>query len=126
MPERQDRAEAIAHGLAVRKEVLGVTTRPSASDAVVPDLGPLSDEVLWGRIWGRPGLDLQRRSLCVVVALLTLERYDYARAHIRGARNLGVSRTEMAEAVVQLTFYVGLPVVHEGLRLVAEVYGHDD
>lgn len=124
MPDNE-RQRDLEHGLRVREQVLGVVTRPSTSNQTAPDLGPLSDEVLWGRIWGRPGLELKIRSLCTVVALVSLERFQYARAHIGGAKRLGITKTEMSEAMMQLTFYVGLPVVHEALRLVAEVYQDD-
>jgi 4-carboxymuconolactone decarboxylase len=124
-PSRQ---RAIEAGVEVRRRLLGEdnVASPRTSDAVAPDLGPLSDEVLWGRIWARPGLELRLRSLAVVAALVALERYDYAEVHIRGARNLGFTRDEMIEVMMQLTFYVGLPVVHEGITLVAKVYGDND
>ncbi|MDT4933644.1 MAG: 4-carboxymuconolactone decarboxylase [Pseudonocardiales bacterium] len=112
-------------GREVRAQLLGAANLAQArtSDAVAPDLGALSDDVLWGRIWARPGLDLKVRSLTVVVALIALERYDYAEAHIRGARNVGWTRDEMVEVMMQLVFYTGLPVVHEGIKLVTKVYG---
>jgi 4-carboxymuconolactone decarboxylase len=123
-PSRRDALEA---GLEVRARLLGAdnVARSRTSDAAAPDLGLLSDEVLWGRIWARPGLDLKLRSLTVVVALVALERYDYAEVHIRGARNVGFSREEMVEIMMQLTFYVGLPVVHEGIKLVTKVFAED-
>jgi len=115
----------LEYGRKVRAKVLGLDNVSTGrnSDSTIPDLGELSDEVLWGRIWGRPGVDIKLRSIATVVALLTLERYDYARIHIGGAKNLGVSRIEMSEIIFQLTFYVGLPVVHEGLKIVSEIYG---
>lgn len=122
MSERYD--QDAAAGRAVRERVLGTGNVAAArtSDAVAPDLGLLSDSVLWARIWARPGLDLKLRSLTVVVALVVLERYDYAETHLRGARNAGFSREEMVEVMMQLTFYAGLPVVHEALKLVERVY----
>lgn len=122
---KQDDVEA---GIEVRTRLLGSdnVSRPRTSDAVAPDLGRLSDEVLWGRIWARPGLDLKLRSLTVVAALVAVERYDYAEAHIRGARSVGFTRDEMVEVMMQLTFYVGLPVAHEGIKLVTKVYGEGD
>ena len=46
---------------------------------------------------------------------LTISSYDLA-------RRIGVTREELAEAVAQLTFYTGLPVVHEGLAMVERAY----
>jgi alkylhydroperoxidase/carboxymuconolactone decarboxylase family protein YurZ len=41
----------------------------------------------------------------------------------RTARNVGFTRDEMVEVMMQLTFYAGLPVVHEAIKLVEKVYG---
>jgi len=93
-----------------------------AADALIPELADLSDDANWGQIWSRPGLDLRTRSLCTICALLSLERYKYAYGHMRGARRIGISREELSEAVMQLVFYAGLSVVHEGLALVVRAY----
>jgi 4-carboxymuconolactone decarboxylase len=129
LPEGQGslgaREADLARGREIQRLVGGATaaqTTRAGADALTPDLGPLSDEVNWGRIWGRDGLDLRTRSLCVVTCLLTLGRTTQAFGHMQGARRLGVSREELAEAVLQLTFYAGLPVVNEGLALVRRAY----
>lgn len=108
----------------MKEQLFGTLTPPRGpSDMLAPDLGDLSDDALWGGVWARPGLDLQTKSLCTITALLAVERYPYAKSHMVGARNLGISLEQLTAAIVQLTFYVGLPVVHSGLALAAEVYG---
>jgi 4-carboxymuconolactone decarboxylase len=112
-------------GRATREKYLGVASPKAdraAADALIPELADLSDDANWGQIWSRPGLDLRTRSLCVICSLLTMERYKYAYGHMRGARRIGITREELAEAVTQLTFYAGLSVVHEGLALVVRAY----
>ncbi|MGH8851530.1 MAG: carboxymuconolactone decarboxylase family protein [Casimicrobiaceae bacterium] len=111
-------------GRATRERLLGIESKKDrrAADELVPELAALSDDANWGQIWSRPGLDLRTRSLCTICALLALERYKYAYGHIRGARRIGITREELAEAVTQLTFYAGLSVVHEGLALVARAF----
>lgn len=119
-------AEAAERGRAIRQELLGDTSsQRSRSESIVPGIGELADGMLWGSIWARPGLDLRTRSLCTVMALIALERFDYARVHLRGARNVGWSSDELGEAILQLTFYVGLPVVHTALGLVADIFGEE-
>ena len=112
-------------GRKTREKLLGSAAPKNdrqAADALIPELADLSDDANWGQIWSRPGLDLRTRSLCTICALLALERYKYAYVHMRGARRIGISREELAEAVTQLTFYAGLSVVHEGLALVVRAY----
>jgi len=111
-------------GRATRERLLGAESKGGrvAADELIPELAGISDDANWGRIWSRPGLDLRTRSLCTISALLAMERYKYAYGHMRGARRIGITREELAEAVTQLTFYAGLSVVHEGLALVAKAY----
>jgi len=112
-------------GRKTREKLLGAAAPKSdrkAADVLIPELADLSDGANWGQIWSRPGLDLRTRSLCTICTLLALERYKYAYVHMRGARRIGISREELAEAVTQLTFYAGLSVVHEGLALVVSAY----
>lgn len=119
------RAADLARGREVQRRIGGAAAAQatrSGSDALVPELGLLSDEANWGRIWAREGLDLRTRSLCVITCLLTLGRPSHAFGHMQGARRLGVPREELAEVVLQLTFYAGLPVVNEGLALVKRAY----
>ena len=126
MPTESEHSARREAGRKIREQLFGTASLEKgrgASDFLAPDVGDLFDEALWGVIWARPGLDITTKSLCTIVALLSLERYSYAKSHIEGARNLGVPIETLAAAIVQLTFYVGLPVVHSGLALVAEVYG---
>src|SRR5262249_24571428 len=112
-------------GRATREKYIGVASTNAdreAAEALIPELADLSDDANWGQIWSRPGLDLKTRSLCVICSLLTMERYKYAYGHIRGARRIGITREELAEAVTQLTFYAGLSVVHEGLALIVRAF----
>jgi alkylhydroperoxidase/carboxymuconolactone decarboxylase family protein YurZ len=95
-------------------------------DALAPDVSELVDHALWASMWERPGVELRTKSLCTISTLLALERYPYARHHIGAAKRLGLSRDEVTGVVVHLLFYTGLPVVHEGLKLVAEVFGDED
>ena len=115
----------IAAGRAIREQLFGDLERRGgrgASDELAPEVGEISDEVLWGRIWADTDLPLETKSLLTIGVLLSLERYDYARTHISGARNLGIPQREVVAVVRHLLFYVGLPVVHVGLALVKSVY----
>lgn len=114
-------------GRQTREKLLGVESKTgrNAADKLIPELAELSDDANWGRIWSRPGLELKTRSLIVICTLLALERYKYAYGHMRGARRIGITQQELAEAVTQMVFYTGLPVVHEALGLVEKCYADE-
>ena len=75
----------------------------------VPKFGELTDQVLFGDVWERPGLSKRDRSLITVAALTVLYRTDQLRGHIWRALDNGVTREEIAELVTHLAFYAGWP-----------------
>src|SRR3989449_8682075 len=62
----------------------------------------LEDLVLvgaYGKVIGRPGLDLKRRELCTVATIAVLGAAQQLHSHLRGALNTGATRGEV-EAVL--------------------------
>jgi 4-carboxymuconolactone decarboxylase len=76
---------------------------------IVPKLAELTDEVLFGDVWARPGLSPRDRSLITVAALTALGRNDQLRSHVGLALDNGVTEDELAEAATHLAFYTGWP-----------------
>src|SRR5437667_6426858 len=74
-----------------------------------PKLVELTDEVLFGDIWERPGLSKRDRSLVTVSALVSLYRTDQLRSHLRRAVDNGLTIDELVEAITHLAFYAGWP-----------------
>jgi 4-carboxymuconolactone decarboxylase len=77
--------------------------------ATSPKLAELTDEVLFGDVWTRPGLARRDRSLITVAALTALGRTDQLRSHLGLALDNGVTREELAELATHLAFYAGWP-----------------
>jgi 4-carboxymuconolactone decarboxylase len=76
---------------------------------ITPKLAELTDKVLFGDIWERPGLSKRDRSLATVAALIALNRPDQLRSHLRLAVANGVKKEELVEAITHLAFYSGWP-----------------
>jgi len=76
---------------------------------VAPKLAELTDEVLFGDVWARPGLSPRDRSLVTVAALTALGRTDQLRSHLNLALENGVTQEELSEAATHLAFYAGWP-----------------
>ena len=76
---------------------------------VVPKLIELSERVLYGDVWERPGLSKRDRSLITVAALVALYRSDQLRGHLERALANGVTREEIGEVITHLAFYAGWP-----------------
>jgi 4-carboxymuconolactone decarboxylase len=101
-----------------------MTTQPPRTDAyaVVPKLGELRDNVLFGDVWERPELSKRDRSLITVAVLTALYRTDELRGHIARALDNGVTRDEIAELITHVTFYSGWPCGVNAARVAKEVF----
>ncbi|HZO20625.1 MAG TPA: carboxymuconolactone decarboxylase family protein, partial [Gemmatimonadaceae bacterium] len=88
---------------------------------IAPKLAQLTDSVLFGDVWARPGLSRRDRSLVTVSALVAMNRPDQLRSHLALARENGVTRDELIEAITHLAFYAGWPSAVSTIAVVREV-----
>lgn len=89
---------------------------------VAPKLAQLTDDVLLGDVWARPGLSRRDRSLVTVSALIALNRPDQLRSHMALARDNGVTQEELVEALTHLAFYTGWPNAVTAVGVVRDVF----
>ena len=68
---------------------------------LAPDFYRYVAESAFGMIWSRPGLATRDRSLVTVAQLAALGRTEELRAHLVGARNVGLTREELVEVLMQ-------------------------
>ena len=122
----QDRYE---RGLAKLKEIdgqAGEYVLESLED-IAPDFARYLIEFPFGDIYSRPGLDLKSREIAVVAALTALgNAAPQLKVHIHGALNVGVSRTEVVETIMQMAVYAGFPAALNGLFAAKEVFAQRD
>ena len=89
---------------------------------IVPKLAELTEKVVFGDIWARPGLSQRDRSLATVAALVALYRPDQLKGHIWRALDNGVTREELAELFTHLAFYAGWPSGISAAQVAKQVY----
>src|SRR5436309_15383912 len=92
------------------------TTMQKAFGDFAPKLVELTDDVLFGDVWERPGLSKRDRSLVTVAALIAMDRTEQLRFHIPNALKNGVTRDEMIEVITHLAFYAGWANAMEDVR----------
>jgi 4-carboxymuconolactone decarboxylase len=56
----------------------------------------------YGKVLGRPGLDLPTRELCIIAVLSAQDAAPQLYSHLRGALNAGATRAEVDEVVQRL------------------------
>ncbi|MEW6459730.1 carboxymuconolactone decarboxylase family protein [Ectopseudomonas khazarica] len=90
---------------------------------IAPDFARYLVEFPFGDIYSRPGLDLKSREIAVVAALTALgNAAPQLKVHVHGALNVGVSRTEIVETMMQMAVYAGFPAALNGLAVAREVF----
>ena len=89
---------------------------------ISPKLAELTDNVLFGDVWARPGLSRRDRSLATVSALIAMNRPDQLRSHLALARENGVTEDELIEAITHLAFYAGWPSAVTAISVAKEVF----
>jgi 4-carboxymuconolactone decarboxylase len=89
---------------------------------VAPKLAELTDNVVFGDVWARPGLSQRDRSLVTISALIAMNRPDQLRSHIARALQNGVKEEEIVEAITQLAFYAGWPNAISAVGVAREAF----
>jgi 4-carboxymuconolactone decarboxylase len=106
--------------------VTGMTKEPSAAQKLIGDFDPklaeLTDNVLFGDVWERPGLSKRDRSLITVAALIALNRPEQLRSHLQRARENGVTKDEVVEVITHLAFYTGWPNAINAVPIARETF----
>ncbi len=90
---------------------------------IAPDFARYLIEFPFGDIYSRPGLDLKSREIAVVAALTAMgNATPQLKVHIHAALNVGVTREEIVETIMQMAVYAGFPAALNGLMAAKEVF----
>ena len=77
---------------------------------------------VFGNLYSRDTLTQRERELCAVAGLCVLNRANELKSHIIAAIRAGATKAEVAEVIVQMSTYGGMPVCIEGLAIAKEVF----
>src|SRR5213080_609445 len=111
-------------GMKVRREVLGsehverAQARTTGFDA---DFQHFITETAWGSVWARPDLDRRTRSLVTIAILAALGREELA-LHLRASSNTGVDPHEIAEVLLHVAVYAGVPAANSAFATAKNVF----
>lgn len=122
---REDSLDALsARGRELMQKLHGARASEgyAAPDSEVAGaLYPLAVQYGYGEIWFRPGLDLRRRALVAVAAFTALKLDGQVKKFGQSALNMGLSRTEVIEAVIQTAPLSGFAPALNALGGLSEV-----
>jgi len=94
---------------------------------IAPELGQFVTEFAFGDIYSRPGLDLKTRQLVTIASLTTLGSAPLQlKSHIKGALNVGCTKQEIVEVLLQMAVYAGFPASMNAIYAAKEVFKERD
>jgi 4-carboxymuconolactone decarboxylase len=125
-PPRTDTDEELDRkGLEVMAHLHGERAKEgyaAPGNAVTGALYPTAIRYGYGELWSRPGLDRRQRMLCALAAFTAMGLDSQLRKFAKSALNVGLSREEAIEAVIQTAPYGGFPRALNGLAILSDVF----
>lgn len=123
----EDDAVRRARGLATLEVTSGASGDAviRSFDDVAPDIGRMIVDHSYGDIFHRPGLDPATRELTACAALAargSKASQTPLRVHINAALNVGATREQIVETLLNLLPYVGYPQVQDAMRIAGEEF----
>jgi len=117
--------ELYEQGQKVRREVLGNEYVDNAAKNTTDFNRPfqeLINEYVWGTLWSRDGLDRRTRALINIGMLTALGRTEEVKIYLRAAPNIGVTKADVREVLMQTAIYCGIPAALDSFRIAEQIF----
>jgi 4-carboxymuconolactone decarboxylase len=124
---KREKSELYKKGLAMRKKLRSAADfeknqKDYAADPITQEFIDVATETVFGALWARPGLDLKTRTLVCVVSDAATGRHPELDIHLRFALRQGWTEKELTEVLIQLSGYVGVPLIREAMMVARDVF----
>jgi len=93
---------------------------------IAQDWNEFSISTVMGDVWGRPGLEPKQRAMITIGVLTALGKPEQLRSYITAGLNLGLTREEICEIILQISVYAGFPTAIQGFGVANEVFSDQD
>lgn len=112
-------------GMAVRRQVLGDAHVNRASANATPMDVPFQQfitEGAWGSVWHGSHFTLRERSIVTLALLAAQGQDDEVAMHVRATANTGATQEDIAEALMHVAVYAGVPRANHALKIAKQVF----
>lgn len=94
---------------------------------IAPDFARFIIEFPYGDIYSRGVLSPKERQIATIASLTTLgSAIPELKAHIQGALNVGCTRQEIVEVIIQMAVYAGFPAAVNAIFAAKDVFAELD
>jgi 4-carboxymuconolactone decarboxylase len=115
--------------MAVRRQVLGdahVDRAEATKTGFTADFQRFITTYAWGEVWTRPGLERRTRSCITLAMLATLGHEEELAMHTKAALRNGLTREEIAEVLLQVAVYAGVPAANRAFAIAQRALAEAD
>jgi 4-carboxymuconolactone decarboxylase len=116
-------AERFESGMEVRRRVLGdahVDRAQARTTSLDADFQRFITETAWGSVWARPHFTLRERSIVTLALLAALGNFEELALHARATRNTGATQDDIAEAMLHVAVYAGVPRANHAFKVIKQ------
>ena len=122
------RGASFDEGLINRKRVLGEAHVESSLRRAGEFAMPWQDFITryaWGEVWGDRTLPWKTRSMLTLAMMISLNREEEFKLHLRPALRNGVTGEELRALTKQAAVYAGVPAANAAFRWIRDVLGDE-
>lgn len=126
---KKPRSERFTKGWAKLQEIHGQVGEDVLDELgkTAPDLVDFIIEYPYGDIYARKGLDSRARQIATISALTALGNApSELKVHIRAGLNVGLSREEIIEIIMQMSVYAGFPAAMNGIEIAKQAFAETE
>jgi 4-carboxymuconolactone decarboxylase len=113
-------------GLKKIREVYGDIWDVNFLDDVSQEMNDYTVEFLYGDVYDTDKLDARSREISIISILITLRANTPLSIHMHGALNVGLTRKELIEVIVQSSIYAGFPAAVNAVEIARQVFRERD
>lgn len=128
-PQENPNESRLERGKRVLAEIDGEAGEKviAALSDIAPDFATYLFEFPFGDIYSRPRLDTKAREIATIAALTAMgNAAPQLKVHIEAGLNVGLSRDEITEIIMQMAVYAGFPAALNGLFAAKDVFAAMD
>ncbi|HTH96217.1 MAG TPA: 3-oxoadipate enol-lactonase [Stellaceae bacterium] len=114
-----------AQGMATRRSVLGEAWVDRAEANKTPFdsyFQHFITETAWCGLWSRPGFTRRERSIVTIALLAALHHFEEMSGHIKATVRTGASKDDIAEALMHVAIYGGIPTANHAFSVAKKTY----
>ncbi|MBJ3775430.1 4-carboxymuconolactone decarboxylase [Acuticoccus mangrovi] len=107
-------------GMETRRRVLGTTHVDRAEGAKTSfdeRFQRMITEAAWGHVWSNDHFTPRERSMVTFAILASLGRWDEVEMHVRASRNTGATPEDLAEVLMHVAIYAGIPAANHAIKI---------